>query len=57
MKPDWLDYRSMVEKAIAGAIQSGIDAHGPITKFNKGSTAKRVYCQLKALREESYDRS
>lgn len=34
--------RGDLEKMIAGAIKSAIDAHGPITRANVSSAAKRV---------------
>ncbi len=37
-----------VEKAIAGALRSTIDAHGPITRERIGSAVKRITGQLKA---------
>jgi hypothetical protein len=37
------------EKIFSGVLQSSIDSHGPITKENKGSAAKRVATQVRAL--------
>lgn len=33
---------SNLDRVIAGALRSCIDAHGPITKYETGSAAKRV---------------
>ena len=50
---DWLDDRSRVEKEIAGQLKSAIDAHGPITNVTRASAARRIYCLLKALRQQA----
>lgn len=47
MKLDF-KHRQKIEKIINGALQSAIDAHGPITNKNKNSATKRIYGQLKA---------
>lgn len=47
---DWFADRARVEREIAGALKSAIDAHGPINRENVGSAAKRVYSSLKAVR-------
>ena len=44
-----IENRSLIEGAIAGALKSSINAHGPITLANRSSAAKRVYCLLKQL--------
>lgn len=53
---DWLSDRSAVEKAIVAAIRCAIGAHGPVTRENASSAAKRVYGELKALRRRLTDR-
>ncbi len=49
---EWLDKRQIVERAIAGALRDAIHAHGPITKRNHSSAAKRIYGTLKGLRRD-----
>lgn len=49
---EWFDVRARIEKAIVGALQSTIDAHGPITKENCSSAAKRIYGALKGERKQ-----
>jgi len=44
--------RSLVERAVVGALKSAICAHGPITVGNRASAAKRVYAALKQLARE-----
>jgi hypothetical protein len=44
--------RSLIERTIAGALKSAIDAHGPITIENRASAAKRVYSALKQIANE-----
>lgn len=50
LRAHWLEDRAAVERAIGGALTSAIDAHGPITRANRSSAAKRVYSTLKALK-------
>jgi hypothetical protein len=38
--------RAKAERVISGALASAIDAHGPITRENRASAAKRVYKTL-----------
>lgn len=40
--------RAAVERQIVGALKSTIDAHGPITRENVSSAAKRIVSELKA---------
>jgi len=47
-----IENRSKIEKMICGALQSAIDAHGPITKDNKNSAAKRILGQLRSEAKE-----
>lgn len=44
--------RSGFEKAIVGALKSAIDAHGPITKENVSSAAKRIVSVAKQWRQD-----
>jgi hypothetical protein len=44
--------RSGFERAIVGALKSAIDAHGPITKENVSSAAKRVVSVAKLWRQD-----
>jgi len=41
--------RPLLEREIAGALASAIDAHGPITRDNRASTAKRIVSTLRFL--------
>lgn len=41
-----LQSRSEIEKEIVGALKNAIDSHGPITRVNVHSAAKRVYKAL-----------
>jgi hypothetical protein len=43
--------RSAVERSICGALKASIHNHGPITKENISSAAKRVIGQLKCYRK------
>jgi len=47
-----LTRRSPIEKRIVSAIVSAVDAHGPVTRDNVSSAAKRVYSELKAEARE-----
>lgn len=40
--------RPAVERQVVGALKSTIDAHGPITRANVSSAAKRIVSALKA---------
>lgn len=42
------------QAAIAAAVRSAVDAHGPITREQIGSAAKRIYGQLKAERRAQH---
>jgi len=42
-----LSQRGSIEKAIAGALKSTIEAHGPITEEWVASSAKRVIAAIK----------
>ena len=52
--------RSLLEREIAGALASAIDAHGPVTRENRAPAAKRVVSALRnlhrAARKELTDR-
>lgn len=39
--------RSQLERQVCGALKQAIDAHGPITRENVSSAAKRVVSMLK----------
>lgn len=43
-----MEDRARIERLVAGALRSCIEAHGPITPEWIGSAAKRVISQLKA---------
>lgn len=43
-----LNQRSLLERIIAGQLQSCIDAHGPITREHVHSASKRVIAAIKA---------
>lgn len=47
--------RSQIESAIAGALKATIDAHGPITRENRPSAAKRIYGELKSIARQQRD--
>lgn len=44
-----LSDRGRVESSIAGALKMAVDAHGPITRANVSSAAKRVVSNLKGI--------
>jgi len=48
--------RAKLERRIAGALRSTVDAHGPITKQWVGSAAKRVVSEIKVLEREERKR-
>jgi hypothetical protein len=43
------EFRSTLERRVAGALRSAIEAHGPIDKRTTGSAAKRVVGQILEL--------
>lgn len=47
-----LEDRAQMERTIAGALKSTIDAHGNITPALLGSAAKRVYGALKQIAKD-----
>jgi hypothetical protein len=47
-----MEDRAKLERRIAGALRSTIDAHGPITKMWIGSATKRVVSEIKVLERE-----
>jgi predicted RNase H-like HicB family nuclease len=49
--------RSRIERELVGAIRSVVDAHGPLTRANAHSAAKRAYSSLKAMAREQQHRA
>lgn len=47
-----LTQRSSIEKRIANGLVSAADSHGPITRANVSSAAKRIFSELKAEARE-----
>ena len=50
-----LQGRSEIEKEIVGALKCAMDSHGPITRENVNSAAKRVYKALNNLAKRRRD--
>lgn len=51
-----LNRRGELEKAIVGSLKSCIDAHGPITRLNVSSAAKRVIGTIKQWNKNERNR-